>query len=152
MRTSILIGALVALITGLAIGAQSTISSRVGSVIGDVRTGLIVNFLGGVIAGAMILVFILWGGSQPWRLSRGVIAAAALSGMIGIVIISGISFSLQRAGIAAGLATVIVGQLALSMIIDTFGIGGVEAIPFSLQRLIGLLIMGLGVFLLLPRS
>ena len=152
MRTSILIGALVALITGLAIGLQSTIASRVGSVIGDVRTGLIINFLGGVIAGTTILALILRGGFQPWKVSGAIIGAAALSGLIGIIIISGISFSLQRAGIAAGLATVIVGQLALSMMIDTFGIGGVEAIPFSHQRLLGLLVMGLGVYLLLPRN
>jgi transporter family-2 protein len=143
---------LVALITSLAIGVQSTIASRVGSVIGDVRTGLIVNFLGGVSAGTMILLLILRGGSQQWKVFGAIVGAAALSGLTGIVIISGISFSLQRAGIAAGLATVIVGQLALVMIVDTFGIGGVEAIPFSVQRFVGLLIMGLGVFLLLPRS
>ncbi|MGD8603908.1 MAG: DMT family transporter [Anaerolineales bacterium] len=152
MKTTILVGALVALATGLAIGVQSTITSRVGSLIGDVRTGLITNFLGGVLAGTVILFLILRNGPQSWKISGVIVGATALSGLIGILIISGISFSLQRAGIAAGLATVIVGQLVLSMIIDTFGIGGVEAIPFSPQRLLGLLVMGLGVFLLLPRS
>jgi transporter family-2 protein len=152
LKTSILIGALVALITGLAIGAQSTITSRVGSMIGDVRTSLITNFLSGVLAGTAILFLVLRNGPQSWKISGAIVGFTALSGLIGIVIVTGISFSLQRAGIAAGLATVIVGQLALSMIIDTFGIGGVEAIPFSAQRFLGLLVMGLGVFLLLPRN
>ena len=149
---SIIVGAFGALFTGMAIGVQSTITSRAGSVIGDVRTGLLTNFLGGAIAGAIILLLFLREGPQTWRIPGIVIGFVALSGLLGIFIITGISFSLQRAGIAAGLATVILGQLVVSTIIDTFGIGGVEAIPLSFRRIIGLLIMGFGVFLLLPRS
>ena len=81
-----------------------------------------------------------------------VLGFVGLSGLLGIFIITGISFSLQRAGVAAGLATVILGQLALSTLIDTFGVGGAEAIPLSFQRVMGLLITALGVFLLLPRD
>jgi transporter family-2 protein len=120
--------------------------------IGDVRTGLLTNFIGGVIAGAVILLLFLRQGQQTWRIPGIVIIFVALSGLLGIFIITGISFSLQRAGIAAGLATVILGQLIVSTVVDTFGIGGVEAIPLSFQRILGLLVMGFGVFLLLPRN
>jgi transporter family-2 protein len=120
--------------------------------IGDVRTGLFTNFIGGVIAGAIILLLFLREGQQTWRIPGTVIIFVALSGLLGIFIITGISFSLQRAGIAAGLATVILGQLIVSTVVDTFGIGGVEAIPLSSQRILGLLVMGFGVFLFLPRN
>jgi transporter family-2 protein len=152
LKISIIVGAIGALFTGVAIGVQSTITSRAGSMLGDIRTGLLTNFLGGAIAGAVILLLFLREGPQAWRVPGIVLGFVALSGLLGIFIITGISFSLQRAGIAAGLATVILGQLILSLIIDTFGIGGVEAIPLSFQRISGLLVTGFGVFLLLPKN
>lgn len=152
MKTSIIIGAIGALLTGMAIGTQATITSRLGSLIGDVRTGLFTNFIGGVIAGLLVLALFIRDGSQVWKIPGLIYGLIALSGLLGIFIITGISFSLQRAGIAAGLATVIFGQLVLSTIIDSFGIGGVEPVPFSMQRLLGLVAIAIGVFLLLPRN
>jgi transporter family-2 protein len=131
---------------------QSTITSRVGAVIGDVKTGLLTNFFGGLIAGMLVFVILLREGRQIWKIPGSVVGFIAFSGFLGIFIITGVSFSLQRAGIAAGLATVILGQLILSTVVDSFGIGGVEPIPLSFQRILGLIIVGLGVFLLLPRS
>lgn len=152
MKTRIIAGAVVALLTGIAIGTQSTITNRVGGIIGDVRTGLLTNFLGGVIAGLLVLIVLLRGGTESWRMPGTVLGFVGLSGVLGIFIITGISFSLQRAGVAAGLATVLLGQLALSTLVDTLGVGGAEAIPLSFQRVLGLLITALGVFLILPRN
>lgn len=152
MRITIIAGAIGALLTGIAIGTQATITSRVGSLIGDVRTGLFTNFIGGLIAGLFILVLFVREGAQAWKIPGMIFGLIALSGLLGIFIITGLSFSLQRAGIAAGLATVILGQLMLSTLIDSFGIGGVEPIPLSIQRLSGLLVIAIGVFLLLPRN
>jgi transporter family-2 protein len=152
LKTTIIAGAIVALFTGLAIGTQSTITSRVGSIIGDVRTGLFTNFLGGLIAGLLALIVLFREGAASWRMPGMVLGFIGLSGLLGIFIITGLSFSLQRAGVAAGLATVILGQLALSTLVDTFGVGGAEAIPLSFPRVVGLLVTALGVFLLLPRN
>jgi transporter family-2 protein len=152
LKSTIIVGAVVALFTGIAIGTQSTITSRVGSIIGDVRTGLLTNFMGGLIAGLLALIVLFREGTGSWRVPGAVLGFIGLSGLLGIFIITGISFSLQRAGVAAGLATVILGQLALSTLVDTWGVGGAEAIPLSLQRVLGLLVMALGVVLLLPRK
>ena len=152
MKTSIITGALVALLTGLAIGTQATISSRVGSIIGELRTSLLSNFLGGVVAGLFILAVLLRADAQTWKVPGAIIGILALSGTLGIMIITGISFSLQRAGIAAGLATIILGQLALSFLIDSLGIGGVDPIPVSMQRFSGIIVTAIGVYLLLPKE
>ena len=152
MKLSIIVGAIAALITGIAIVIQSTIASRAGSMIGDIRTGLLTNFLGGAIAGVILILIMLREGTQTFKISGAVIGLVAVAGLLGIFIITGISFSLQRAGIAAGLASAILGQLVLSMIIDTYGIGGVEAVPLTFNRILGLLMMGVGVILLLPRN
>jgi transporter family-2 protein len=152
LKTTIIAGAAVALLTGIAIGTQSTITSRVGGIIGDVRTGLLTNFSGGVVAGLLVLIVLCWEGTESWRMPGTVLGLAGLSGAMGIFIITGISFSLQRAGVAAGLATILLGQLALSTLVDTFGVGGAEPIPLSFQRVLGLLVTALGVLLILPRN
>ena len=74
-----------------------------------------------------------------------------IAGTLGIMIITGISFSLQRTGIAAGLATVIFGQLLVSLIADARGWGGAAPIPVTLPRIFGLIIIAAGVVLFLPK-
>ena len=152
MRLSIITGAVLAALTGMSIAVQSTITSRVGAQIGDIRTGILTNSMGGVIAGGMMLVWLLREGPGVWKVPPVLIGATAVSGLLGVLIVSGISFSLQRAGVAAGLAGVIFGQLLLSSVIDSLGIGGVDPIPFSLTRVLGLLVTGFGVYLLLPKT
>ncbi len=152
MRLSIITGAVIALLTGMAIATQSTITNRVGAVLGDVRTGVLTNSMGGLIAGSMLLIWILREGPEAWRVPLPLIGATAVSGLLGILIITGISFSLQRAGVAAGLASVILGQLLLSTVIDTLGIGGADPIPLTFSRIAGLLLAGGGVYLLLPKA
>lgn len=152
MNSTIILGALGALLTGIAISIQSTISSRAGALIGDVRTGLLTNFLGGLIAGILVLVLLFREGVQQWKVSGGIFSFIALSGLLGIFIITGISFSLQRTGVAAGLATIILGQLILSVVIDRLGIGAAGVIPISPERILGLIVIAGGVYLLLPRT
>jgi len=152
MRLSIITGAALAALTGIAIAIQSTISSRVGTQIGDIRTGILTNTMGGVIAGGMMLVWLLLAGPETWKIPPVLIGATAVSGLLGVLIVTGISFSLQRAGVAAGLAGVIFGQLLLSAVIDSFGVGGVDPIPITLTRILGLLVTGFGVYLLLPKT
>ncbi len=151
MRLSIITGALVALLTGIAIAVQSTMTSRVGGIIGDIRTGILTNTLGGIAAGSLMLIWLLREGPEVWKVPPVVIGVTALSGILGVLIITGISFSLQRAGIAAGLASVILGQLVISFIVDSLGIGGVEPIPISAARILGILVSAFGVYLLLPK-
>jgi len=152
MKLSIITGALVALLTGIAIAAQSTMTSRVGGIIGDIRTGILTNTMGGIVAGSLMLIWLLREGPQVWKIPPVVFGITALSGILGIFIVTGISFSLQRAGVAAGLASVILGQLALSFVIDALGVGGVEPIPISATRILGIVVSGFGVYLLLPKG
>ena len=152
MKLSIITGALVALLTGIAIATQSTMISRVGGIIGDFRTGILTNTMGGIAAGSLMLVWFLREGPQVWKIPPVVIGITALAGLLGVFIVTGISFSLQRAGVAAGLASVILGQLALSFVIDALGIGGVEPIPISATRIMGIVVSGFGVYLLLPKG
>lgn len=152
MKLSILYGALAALITGVAIATQSTLTSRAGGILGDLKTGLLTNFIGGATAGVLILLLALRGSLKGWPIPTNALVFVSISGFLGIFIITGVSFSLQRAGVAAGLATVILGQMAFSVLADSLGLVGSPVIPLTLERVLGLIAMGAGVFLLLPRA
>jgi bacterial/archaeal transporter family-2 protein len=149
---TILIGVSTALLTGLAIGIQATLSSRTGAIIGSVRTGLLTNLLGGSIAGIIILIMVFKSGLGNWKIPGAALIMMSSAGLLGILIITGVSFSLQRVGVTAGLAIIILGQMILSVLIDTKGIGGVEPIPLSISRIVGLLLLGISIYLLLPKK
>lgn len=152
MKPAMLIGAIGALTTGVAIAVQATITSRAGALIGEVRTGLLTNFLGGTVAGLMLLALLLIQGFERWRIPATPLAFVALSGILGILIITGVAYSFPRTGVAAGVASVILGQLLISVVVDTRGVGGVEPIALSVERLLGLGLMVVAVYLLLPRA
>jgi bacterial/archaeal transporter family-2 protein len=152
MKTTLIFGILAALATGVAIGTQSTISSRIGAVIGPVRTGMLVNFTGGIMAGLLLLGFTVFQGRSVWQMPTPVLVLLLVGSALGILIITGVSFSLQLTGVAAGLATIILGQMVASVIIDAKGWGATAPIPVTLPRVLGLLVIAAGVFLLLPRK
>lgn len=88
MKLSIITGALVALLTGIAIAAQSAMTSRVGGIIGDIRTGILTNTMGGIAAGSLMLIWLLRDGPQVWKIPPVVIGITALSGILGVFIVN----------------------------------------------------------------
>lgn len=152
IKNAILMGGITALITGIAIGVQSFLSGCAGTMIGPVNTGFWTNFLGGTLAGILILVLSKFVNPDIKAITRPAFIMTLISGALGILIIMGISFSISRAGMAAGMAAVIFGQFLFGVIADTVGLAGLAPIPLDLRRIIGLAVMAVSVILLLPRK
>ena len=151
MKNTLLIGIFAAIATGSAIGLQASLGSRIGAAITPFRTGLWMNLAGGLIAGLLIVLFRnqeQLNGSIP----NTVVPLLIIAGGLGLVIIMGVSFSLARTGVAAGLAGLFLGQMLVGLVVDTFGWGSIEVVPLDSRRVLGLLVMALAVFLLLPRE
>jgi transporter family-2 protein len=156
----LLLGVLVALLTGTAIALQSTLNGRAGAVIGAIRTGLAVNVMGGTVSLIAIIGLLLFARAgiiqPPFAAAEGELRRTLLTvlaaGVLGIVIISGVSYAVQGVGVAAGLAAVILAQLLVGLIIDSAGGGSMGPIPLDPRRLAGVVAMGIGVFLLLPKA
>ena len=152
MKNAIIIGGLAAFATGLAISLQSYFSGRAGGLIGPIKTGLWTNFLGGALAGVLILGIRLFSKQSAEAIPLQTLSMIFISGALGITIIMGIAFSIDLAGVAAGSASVFLGQMFLSVIADTMGWGGSNPIPLDLRRVTGLVILAIGVYLILPRN
>ncbi|HEC24081.1 MAG TPA: hypothetical protein ENI95_14300 [Chloroflexi bacterium] len=152
IRKAFIVALFAALGSGVAIGVQSTLTSRSGQLIGPVRAGLLINLAGGTLSGVILLFLIARQGLDQWRMSAPQAAIVLAAGGVGILIVSGLAYSLQRTGVAAGLASIIVGQMIVAVVVDTIGLGGLEPIPLSLRRIAGLLMIGVAIALLLPRG
>jgi transporter family-2 protein len=152
VRGSQALALLVAIGSGLLIGTQATMTNRIGELIGSMRAGFLINMAGGTTAVLIVLALLISRKAGNWNLSNGVIALGLIAGALGVLIIAGIAFSLQGTGVAAGVASLVMGQMIVGTIVDTNGIGGVEPIPLSLQRVAGLAVMALAIYLLLPRG
>ena len=152
MKNIILVGGLGALTTGVFIGTQSILSGRAANLIGPINTGFWINFLGGCLAGLLILGIGALKGFDSVGITRPAFPMLLISGALGILIIMGVSFSVSKAGAAAGMAALILGQMAVAVLSDTYGWGGAEPIPLDIRRVAGLIVMAISIILLLPRD
>jgi uncharacterized membrane protein YdcZ (DUF606 family) len=151
MQNTSYLGLAIALGSGLMIGIQSTFFTLIGRAIGPARASLILNVSGGVLAGAILLAAMGIQGREHWQIPREALVTATLSVAMGMLIM-GIAFSFQRMGIAAGVATLFLGQMLIGVIVDALGRAGGEAVPLDLRRILGLFIMAVAVALLVPRQ
>jgi transporter family-2 protein len=74
-----------------------------------------------------------------------------LGGVMSAVIILSITVAGPRIGIVATTAVLIAAQFALATLIDRFGWFGVDAVPVSLARIAGLVLLAAGAALTLTR-
>ena len=153
MQKSILPALIVALLSGLAIGAQSSFNSAAGKITGATLTGLLVNFLGGAAAGILlVVVYVRQGNATFSAIQAPALGIIVVSGLLGIGIIAGIAYALPKIGIAAGLSTIIAGQMAVAVLVDTFGLAGGQPIPLNWARIGGLGLLALGTWAILPKG
>lgn len=145
-------GLLAVLGCGIAIGAQVTLNGGLGRVIGPVKAGLVVNFASGILAAVVMMVIGMSRGAGSWRIPASSAGIAAVSGALGIVIVTGIVVGIPRTGVAAGLAALFFGQMLVGVIVDAIGVSGMTAIPVDLRRIAGLVVLAGAVSLLIPRS
>jgi bacterial/archaeal transporter family-2 protein len=148
----VLMGVLAALATGIAIGVQSTLSSRIGGIIGNFKTGVLMNAIGGLIASLIFITLLIVKGKGFWQIPETAIVMLIIAGALGIAIVTGVSFSMQKAGVAVGMATLILGEMILSIIVDAKGWAGAPAIPITWPRIFGVLVIAAGIYLLLPKK
>ena len=153
MQKSTLPALIVALFSGLAIGAQSSLNSAAGKITGATLTGLLVNFLGGAAAGLLlIVVYVRQGKATFSAIQAPTLGIIVVSGLLGIGIIASIAYALPKIGIAAGLSTIIAGQMAVAVLVDTFGLAGGGPIPLNWARIGGLGLLALGTWAILPKG
>lgn len=135
---------LLGLLGGVAVGLQSPIAGAMSQRIGGVASSFIIHVSGTVIAGVLLLIR---GGEQiqDWqRLPWYMIGA----GSFGVVLYLTLSYTLPRVGATAAIICIILGQLITGVVIDHFGLLGVMPRAINGVRVIALLLVLAGAYLL----
>jgi bacterial/archaeal transporter family-2 protein len=135
---------LIGLIAGTAVGIQSPIAGAMGTRVGGLASSFIVHFSGMVLS-ALFLFF--RGGEKiqdwnklPWYM--------LISGIFGVILYQCISVVLPRLGGTMMVTLIIIGQLLVNVLVDHFGWLGVAVHPISPTRIVGVLVLLLGGYLI----
>lgn len=140
---SILFILIIGLAGGIAVGLQSPLASLMSQRLGTLESVFIVHAGGALIA---LIPLLVYGGGKlgQWR---SVPWYALMAGVFGLVVIGAISYMIPRIGVAGSIITVVAGQLLVGTILDQFGwLGAVER-PLDPTRLLGLVVLFIGVWL-----
>jgi transporter family-2 protein len=144
-------GVLVAAISGGAFGLVTTFEGTVARAVGAINASLLEHLFAGCIAiPAVIILFMR--GNLTWESTRPILPIAALLGVLVLVAVAGVAYAMPRVGVMAGNMAMLFGQMTIAVLIDTIGFAGYEKVPLNLPRIIGLVFMLLGIYLVLPRQ
>lgn len=134
MDKAIAIGLITAIAAGTAIALQATFNHVLMERIGLLETTFVVLVTGAVVCGVLVLWF---GNGDFGRLVETPVIGVA-SGVLGIVILTGIVITVAQLGVTRGLATILIIQFAVLGVIDHFGLFGVDRHPANVWTVIGI--------------
>jgi transporter family-2 protein len=139
----------IAIAAGVAGSVQIALLGTLGQRIGELETAAFA-FVLTVVAGVTMLLV-------ARRSLSGLVDAVHqpmwlwLGGLAGVFVVTAIVITGPRIGIVATSALLIAGQLAAATVIDRYGWFGVERVPVSWERLVGLSLLVAGALLTLRR-
>ena len=143
------VAALVSLAAGIAGGVQVAIAGAFGRRIGVLEATAFAAVVAAVAAVATTAVARqgLGGVAEGFRVAPWL----WLGGVMGAIVITTISYAPQRIGTFATIGLLIAGQLVAGAAIDALGLFGLEKIPLTIHRVVGLVLLSGGALLVLRR-
>lgn len=136
--------ALTALVGG-AVAVQAPINSRLGDTVGDIQAALLSFTIGTALLVALTGVF--GGGFGSLGEARELPWHYLLGGVLGVAYVSTVLITVRTLGAGALVAATISGQLTMSVVIDQLGILGVTKQPITATKVAGVVLLGLGTYL-----
>lgn len=136
-----MLGIIFSFVAGLFISLQSVFDTRVSDKIGIWETTTLVHAIGLICAFLMTVAF---GKGQIERYTE-VNKLYLLGGVFGVIIIFSIMKGISLLGPTLSISIILITQLAMATIIDSFGLFGIPQIAFSFTKLLGVFIMVMGI-------
>lgn len=130
------------LVGGIAVGLQGPLASLMSQKIGILESVFYIH-LGGTLAALIPLLFYSGRNLSRWR---EVPWYALGAGTLGLIVIAAMSFMVPRVGVAPAVVLIVAGQLLVSVVLDHYGLLGAHIRPLDSTRVLGLLLVFLGVW------
>ncbi len=135
---------IIGLIGGIAVGFQPPLASLMSQRLGIMESVFIVH-LGGAIAAGIPLLMMSGGNLAAWR---NVPWYALVAGIFGLVVLSAVSYTIPRLGVATTIILIVAGQMTIGMMLDHFGLLGAAVRPIDVSKVLGVAALFLGVWLM----
>lgn len=140
---------LVAAVAGIAMAIQGSLNTALGKIVGTLEATFIVHVVG--LAAIVTALYLFRWGSGNLALLKEAPWYTFLGGVLGVLIVFGVLLSIPRTGVANATTAIIIGQLLTALLIDHCGFFGLEKMPFTLWKGLGLAMLASGGYLMLGR-
>ncbi len=145
-----LIYIVLALTTGALIPIQASTNAAFSKSIGNpLITGLMVFIIG--LVGMFVFVLLL---RTPFPMRRQLASAPFYSYLGGVVVatyVVMITILVPRIGVGTSIGLIVTGQILCAVVIDHFGLFGLDVRPVDITRTVGVLLMIAGVYLVMKK-
>lgn len=134
-------------LAGGMIAVQSPINAALSRTVGVLESSLI-SFAGGTLFLALAVLFFGRGHllrvaeTPPWQW---------IGGILGAVMVLNTILAVPRVGVLATVLAIIFGNLVVAAVIDNFGWFGLPVTPFGWRRLLGFVLVLVGLLLVIRR-
>ncbi|HVX52760.1 MAG TPA: DMT family transporter [Chitinophagaceae bacterium] len=133
-------------LAGIAITVQSGINAQLRAAVNNPLLAAFISFLGGTITLGLLLVF-----------SKNTIPALSsfsainwykfTGGLLGVFVVTTALLSVQQIGASNMFVLIIAGQLITAVLMDNFGVLGLQQNNITIQKIIGILLVVAGAYL-----
>lgn len=134
-----------AAISGAAMALQGTLNSQLTQKTALLSSTLAVHIIGTLVALVAVIIWKVpvfqhkWA-EVPWHLYLG--------GGLSVLIVALVALSISKIGVCNATTAIIVGQVGVAVLIDHFGLLGVQKIPWHPMQVLGLILFAGGAKLL----
>ncbi|MCY7375579.1 MAG: DMT family transporter [Pyrinomonadaceae bacterium] len=136
-----------AILAGMAMPTQAVVNSKLADSVGNPVLAAFISFAVGTVA---LFVYILLTGVPLSNLATAKNAplVAWVGGFLGAFFVSVMATIVPRIGVALSFSLAIAGQMLVTLLIDHFGWLGVTEKPINLMRVLGAVLITVGVVLI----
>jgi bacterial/archaeal transporter family-2 protein len=137
----------VAAVIGGVVAMQAPLNSQLGRTVGGLQASVVALFISFVAIATLAAITDGLGGIRkigeaPWHVAIG-------GGLAGALYVGSIVWTVRALGAGGLTAVTIAGQLAVAVALDHFGWLGVERSPVTFAKVAGIVLLGLGTWLVI---
>ena len=140
-----IIGVIIGLTGGVAVGIQSPLSGVMSEKVGGATSSFIIHLSGLIVSGLLLLAR---GGEkiENWKILPWYMFGL---GSLGVVLYLTLSYTIPKMGATSAVTLIIVGQLIMGLLLDSFGWFGLATRPIEITRMFGVVLLLGGSYLMI---
>ena len=142
---------IITIVIGCLMPVQASLNAELGRIIRHPYLGALVSFSVGTIA---LSIIVLVQGFPMEQIKKLPFSSPHLliGGFLGALFVASSIFLIPKLGATTMIASFITGQLLASVLLDHYGLLGLQVQPISLQRLVGIILLFAGLLLVIRKS